>query len=158
MLLKEANYGITVIPPYHLARPIRNVLIEVRAKAITDGDAYFSVICNKTDKDNFYSVSIRGNQFLIGKQVKGNWTVLTKDFWQDLILPKKDGQGYTDVKLTCADGFIVLEVGGVGQIHLADEDLTSGDVAIEGIGGQNGDSGGVYGQVFFKDFKLSILK
>jgi hypothetical protein len=143
------------IPPYSLTRPIRNVNISVRGMTSPPGAGFFGVMCNWVDANNFYQVAFTDKQFAVGKMVNGKWTDLTDGGWKDLISATPDVEGYHLVEMSCFDGYIVLQVDGMGQVHLVDNDLTNGDVALFADSGDKPGDGGFYVQAFFKDFAVS---
>ena len=154
--VKQANSYLVSLPPDNLARPIKNILIGVRAQPAQLNTGQFGVVCRYQDNDNFYLAGISEKRFYIGKLVKGEWTYLTSPGWQTLPSSTTDADGYQVIRMSCIDGFIVLEVNGIGAAHVTDEEFSTGDAGLCVWAGDTVDRGGYYARAGFDDFSLSL--
>jgi hypothetical protein len=145
-----------LFPPYQFPRPVKNVVIEVKVKPAQADLGSFGVMCNVQDKSNYYYIAISNGNFGIGKMVKGKWTDLTSPFWNKLIVATPDPDGYYTIGASCIDGFIVMQVNGIGQVHLVDTDIPDGDVAIFAASFDKADAGGIYAAAIFKSISVIL--
>jgi hypothetical protein len=153
---KKTDYYLVATSPDSLPRPLKNVIINVRARAFPGNTGEYGVVCRYQDIDNFYLASLSGNQFSIGKQVKGQWTYLTDPVWLTLPVKTPDADGYMTIGLSCIDSFIVLEVNGVGAAHVTDSEFSSGDAGLAVWAGADVDGAGFTARAAFDDFSLSL--
>ena len=116
----------------------------------------YGVVCRYQDIDNFYLAGISGNQFYIGKQVKGKWTYLTDPKWQTLPDSTPDQDGYQSIGLSCIDSFLVLEVNGIGAAHVTDDEFSAGQAGLCVWGGETAGKGGYFARAGFDDFSAEL--
>ena len=158
MGVKQADSYIVSLPPYNLAKPVKNILIHVRAQPAVGDTGQYGVVCRYQDNDNFYLAGISRNRFYIGKLVKGKWNYLTSPGWQNLPNSTPDADGYQVISMSCIDAFIVLEVNGIGAAHVADEEFSTGDVGLCVWAGDTAGRGGYFAQAAFDDFSAELPK
>jgi hypothetical protein len=156
MWIKKANNYIVSTSPDNLPRPLKNILISVRAQPALGDTGEYGVVCRFQDMNNFYMAGLSGNQFFIGKVVKGEWTFLTSPEWQTLPDSRPDADGYQLIRMSCIDSFIVLEVNGISAAHVTDEELSTGDVGLSVLAGQQIGKAGYYARAAFDDFSASL--
>ena len=156
MGIKKAKSYVIANPPANFARPVKNILLGVRAQPAQTNTGEYGVVCRFQDINNFYLAGISGKDFYIGKQVNGEWSYLTDPKWQPLPDLHTDAEGYNVIKLSCIDSFIVLEVNGVGAAHVTDDTFSSGDPGLCVWAGDTADSSGYYAHAGFDDFSVEI--
>lgn len=158
IIMKGPSISTSVIPPYSFQSPIKNMIIKVRGKESPGADGGFGVRCHYQDNNNFYEVDFSRDYYGIRKTVNGKVTNLTEPFWQELLSPERDVDGYMLVILACVDGRIQLVTGDneTGQMIVSDEDLTEGDAAVLAWSGTNKLTDGNYAQAFFRDFSAEL--
>jgi hypothetical protein len=156
MAIKKAKSYVVANPPANFARPVKNVLIGVRAQPAQTNTGEYGVVCRFQDVNNFYLAGISGKDFYIGKQVNGVWSYLTNPEWQPLPDLHTDAEGYNVIKMSCIDSFIVLEVNGVGAAHVTDDTFSTGDVGLCVWAGDTQSAGGFYAHAGFDDFSAEI--
>ena len=156
MDVKKPDYYLVATSPDNLSRPLKNVIIQVRVQPSQTNTGDYGVVCRYQDIDNFYMAGIAGNQFYIGKQVKGQWTYLTDPHKQNLPDRTTDADGYKTIGLSCIDSFFVMEINGIGAAHVSDSEFSSGDPGLVIWGASSAGSSGLFGQAAFDDFKLAL--
>lgn len=154
--VKKAKYFFVSLLPDPFPQPIKNIILSVRAKNAPGGPGEVGVVCEYQDIDNFYLSAVRGDQFYIGKMVKGTWTYLTSPEMQPLIAYTPAQDGYLTIGMSCIDSFIVLEVNGIGQAHVTDNTFSAGDIGLYVWGGDQLAQTGFYARGFFDDFSASL--
>ena len=156
MGVKNANSYLVSTSPDSIARPLKDVILKVRAEPAVGDTGSYGVVCRYQDINNFYMAGISGNSFYIGKQVNGKWSFLTDPGWQDLPDAKPDADGYFSIAMSCIDSFIVLEVNGVGAAHVTDQDFSSGNIGLAVWAGEQPDHSGYYARANFDDFSAAL--
>jgi hypothetical protein len=156
MAIKKAKSYVIANPPANFARPVKNILLGVRAQPSQTNTGEYGVVCRFQDINNFYLAGISGKDFYIGKQVNGVWSYLTDPKWQPLPDLHTDAEGYNVIKMSCIDSFIVLEVNGVGAAHVTDDTFSIGDPGLCVWAGDTADNGGYYAHAGFDDFSVEI--
>lgn len=156
--IKSPEAYVIVPPPYAFKRPVKDVAVTFLAKTFSSGASVFGAVCDYTSKDNYYWVGIRGDQYAMGKMVNGQWTQLTEPYWKKLNGATLAEHSFLEIGLSCFNGFIVFEAGDMGQEHLVDTDLSSGDVGLYAESTKDRDGPTYYTQAFFKDFKVELVK
>ena len=156
--MKAPQIYIVLTPPYAFKKPVKNASVTFLAKTFSSGASIIGAVCDYTSNDNYYWVGISGDQYAMGKMVNGNWTRLTDPYWKALSGVTLADHGFMEVGLSCFDGFIVFEAGGMGQEHLVDTDLSSGDVGLYIESPKVRDGPKYYTQAFFKNFKAELVK
>ena len=156
MAAKKTDYYLVATSPDSLPRPLKNVIIKVRAQSATGNTGDYGVVCRYQDIDNFYLAGINGNQFYIAKQVNGKWSFLTDPGWQDLPDTTPDADGYFSIAMSCIDSFIILEVNGVGAAHVTDSEFSSGDSGLAVWASSTLNGAGYYAQAAFDDYSVAL--
>jgi hypothetical protein len=154
--IRKAKYFFVSLLPDPFPDPIRNIILAVRAKNAPGTIGEVGVVCDYQDIDNFYLSAIRGDQFYIGKMVKGTWTYLTSPEMQPLIAYTPAQDGYLTIGMSCIDSFIVLDVNGIGQAHVTDDTFSAGDIGLYVWGGDQLAQTGYYTRGFFDDFSARL--
>ena len=154
--VKKAKYFFVSLLPDPFPEPIKNIIITVRAKNAPGGPGEVGVVCGYQDIDNFYLSAVRGDQFYIGKMVKGTWTYLTSPDMLPLITFTAAPDGYMTIAMSCINSFIVMEVNGVGQAHVPDDTFSAGDIGLYVWGGDQIAETGYYARGYFKDFSAKL--
>jgi hypothetical protein len=156
--VKVPEAYVIVPPPYAFKQPVQNVAVTFLAKTFSSGASVIGAVCDYTSMDNYYWVGISGDQYAMGKMVNGQWTPLTDPYWKKLTGATPADHGFMEIGLSCFNGFIVFNAGGMGQEHLVDTDLSSGDVGLYVESTKDRDGPTYYTQAFFKDFKAELIK
>jgi hypothetical protein len=156
--IKAPQIYVVETPPYAFTKPVKNASVTFLAKTFSSGASIIGAVCDYTSKDNYYWVGISNDQYAMGKMVNGNWTQLTDPYWKPLSGVTLADHGFMEIGLSCFNGFIVFEAGGMGQEHLVDTDLSSGDVGLYVESTKEKDGPKYYTQAFFKDFKAELVK
>jgi hypothetical protein len=156
MGIKKPDYYLVATNPDNLPRPLKNVIINVRAQPAPGNTEDYGVVCRYQDIDNFYLAGINGDRFYIGKQVKGVWTFLTDPNYQTLLDTKTDAEGYRAIGMSCIDSFIVFEVNEIGAAHFTDSEFSSGDAGLAVWAGKSPNGAGYYARTAFDDFSLEL--
>jgi hypothetical protein len=156
MDVKQPNYYLVSLAPDHFARPLKDVILNVRAQPGVGNTGDYGVVCRYQDIDNFYMAGINGTQFYIGKEVKGEWIYLTDPKWQDLPNLTPDAEGYNIIGMSCINSFIVLEVNGIGAAHVTDDTFSDGDAGVIVWSYEDQDKFGFYARAAFDDFSLEL--
>lgn len=154
--VKKAKYFFVSLLPDPFPDPVKNIILTVRAKNAPGGPGEVGVVCEYQDIDNFYLSAVRGDQFYIGKMVKGTWTYLTSPEMQPLIAYTPAQDGYLTIGMSCINSFIVLDVNGVGQAHVTDDAFSAGDIGLYVWGGDQLAQTGYYARAFFDDFSARL--
>jgi hypothetical protein len=156
--MKAPQIYIVLTPPYAFTKPVKNASVTFLAKTFSSGASIIGAVCDYTSNENYYWVGISGDQYAMGKMVNGNWTHLTDPYWKPLSGVTLADHGFMEIGLSCFDGFMVFEAGGMGQEHLVDTDLSSGDVGLYVESPKDRDGPSYYTQAFFKNFKAELMK
>jgi hypothetical protein len=156
MSVKQPKYYVVALAPDHFARPIKDVILHVRAQPSQMNQGDYGIICRYQDIDNFYMAGINGQQFYIGKQVAGEWTYLTDPKWQDIPSLTPDAYGYNLIDMSCFDQFIVLQINGIGAAHVTDPTFSDGDAGLIMWSYDTPDSTGTYARAAFDDFSMEL--
>jgi len=153
--VKVPESQVWAIPPYHFAKPVKNVIVKVRVKK-DEGSGSAGILCRFTDNNNFYRVGINGSQFTVNKKVNGKITYLTQPDFKDIIAYTPNSDGYLDLTVACIDGRIQVLINDVGQVNITDDDLASGDAALFVYGNDSKNAGGFYDEAYFKNFSAEV--
>jgi hypothetical protein len=156
MAVKKANYHLVANSPDHFPKPVKNIILGVRAQPAQGNTGEYGVFCRYQDIDNLYMAGISGNQFYIAKLVAGKWTYLTNPGMQPLPSNTPDAQGYNVIAMSCIDSFIVLEINGVGAAHVTDDTFSTGNVGLYVLGTDKVGQGGYYARAGFTDFSAKL--
>ena len=156
MASKKTDYYLVATSPDSLPRPLKNLIIKVRAQPAPGNTGDYGVVCRYQDIDNFYLAAINGSQFYIAKQVKGQWSFLTDPNWQTLPDTTTDADGYKAITMSCIDSFIVLEVNGIDAAHVTDDEFSSGDAGLAVWAGSTINGAGYYAQAAFDDYSVAL--
>ena len=156
MGVKQTSTYSVSLAPAAFPEPVKDIVITVRAQPALGDTGEFGVVCRYQDIDNFYLAGISGNQFYIGKQVKGEWTYLTSPKWQTLPVSTPDQDGYLSIGLSCTDAFIVMEVNGIGAAHVTDNEFSAGQAGLCVWAGDTAGKGGYFARAAFDDFSASL--
>jgi hypothetical protein len=154
--VKQPNYYLVSIAPDHFARPLKDIILNVRAQPGQMNNGDYGVICRYQDIDNFYMAAINGKQFSIGKLVNGEWTYLTDPNWQDMLVTTTDAEGYNTIGFSCINSFLVLEVNGMGAAHVTDDTFTTGDAGLIVWSYETKSAAEFYAYAGFDDFSLEL--
>lgn len=156
MTVKKSDFYLIATSPDSLARPLKNVILQVRVQPGQTNTGDYGVVCRYQDIDNFYMAAIAGDKFYIGKQVAGAWTYLTSPEQQPLPSRSTDAEGYTTIGLSCIDSFFVLEINGLGAAHVTDNEFSFGDPGLVVWGSSSPGAAGLFAQAAFDDFTLTL--
>ena len=156
LAVKQPNYYIVALAPDHFARPLKDIILNVRAQPGQFNNGDYGVVCRYQDIDNFYMAGINGKQFYIGKQVNGEWTYLTDPHWQDLPVTTTDAEGFYSIGMSCINSFIVLEVNGMGAAHVTDDTFSTGDAGLVVWSYDTKNGGSYYAYAAFDDFSMEL--
>jgi hypothetical protein len=121
--LKQPQSLVLVIPPHPQAYYPRNVSVTVNVKP---GDLVaagpYGLACHFQDENNYYLVEIQGDSYGIGKIMQGTFTPLTEPYWQaSQFIEWRDGDGFVELGVTCADYAIGVSINGLGETYPVDD-------------------------------------
>jgi len=164
---KDQSYAITLMvpnrtifetPPETLTLPFKNASVKVGIKQGDYPGSSYGVMCDFQNGSNFYAVEIKDRQYRVVKMVFGQQLAITSPEWKNASnIEYADDMGYVQLTVNCSGSSIGIQINGATQPVIVDPTNTyqSGNVAIFALSGAAAKAG-LYDQVFFDNFKLTV--
>jgi hypothetical protein len=159
-LVMDSNSVVYSIAPLPFKQPYHDMSVTFTGRAVNGESMSYGLLYRVKTGGNFYYVGISKNMLTMKKVIDGQWSTLTYPEWIEIQEYNPLQNGNLTVQVTYIGDVTTVNIGGIDQVRVVDDDLKEGDVALfvdsNGVPGGGSDIGGVYGHAEFDYFAASL--